>query len=93
MTSPGSKKDHAHHDDSHKKEKFKPHLRLPEGVEEHHAEAAKQPEAPEEFNGVAGEGRPHGEGDEGLRAQQEDSHVNQDKQKQGSDTPTSADNQ
>lgn len=91
MTSPPSKKDHGHHGPV--KEKFKPHLRLPEGVEETDKEAAKQPEAPEEYGGIAGEGIPHGEGDKGLRAAQEDSHEHQDKQKQGSDTPTSSDNQ
>lgn len=91
LTSPSSKKD-AHHDEP-KKEKYKPHLRLPADVAEDSAEAAKQPEAPEEFNGVAGEGRPHGDGDHGLRAKQEEHIEHQDKQKQGSDTETSADNQ
>ncbi|KAK9897927.1 hypothetical protein P389DRAFT_63494 [Cystobasidium minutum MCA 4210] len=92
MTSPSSKKDHSHDDAHSKKEKFKPHLRLPPGVEETDAEAAKQPEVPEELKGLAGEGRPHGEGDHGLRAQQENSHEHQDKQKQGSDFPTTGDN-
>lgn len=91
MTSPSSKKEH-HHDEP-KKEKYKPHLRLPPGVEEGDAEAAKQPEAPEEFGGVAGEGREHGEGDHGLRAKQDEHIEHQDKQKQGSNTETTADNQ
>jgi len=91
MTSPSSKKDDHHHEP--KKEKYKPHLRLPPGVDEDSAEASKQPEAPEEFNGVAGEGRPHGEGDHGLRAIQDDHQEHQDKQKQGTNTETTADNQ
>jgi hypothetical protein len=93
MTSPSSKKEDHHHAEP-KKEKFKPHLRLPDVVHEENPseESAKQPEAPEGL--PAGEGRDHGEGDHALRAKiEEDGHHHQDKQKQGSDSETEANNQ
>lgn len=48
------------------KEKFKPHVRMPpEADAEHH-------KIPAEYGDKAGEGRPHGQGDHGLRAEQSD---------------------
>jgi len=48
------------------KEKFKPHIRLPPDADaDHH-------KIPESLGDKAGEGRPHGPGDHGLRAEQSD---------------------
>lgn len=67
------------------KEKFKPKLRLPDKDSEFY-------KIPEEVGDRAGEGRPHGEGDHGLRAVAEENDHKVGDQKQGSDKEISANN-
>jgi len=76
MTSPPSgEKPHA----PAPKDKFKPHLRIPDPNASHY-------KIPEEMGDKAGEGRPHGQGDHSLRAKaEEDEHMAEN---QGSPQPS-----